>query len=280
MIIGLLLLALTGAHAAPDPSTPEPTSVPTPDPATDPASGAPSRTGPERCPPSPPDRSAAFSEELRRAKHLYRSGCHGWALEVLQDLDLRRRLQTVPETEDIEQRKYLGEVLLVVGRKQEARDTFLLLLREHPDAYLGLLEHSPEAVELFDTVRAEIENQRPDPIPTPDIPPRPLITYLPLGVAHFKAGDRGRGRAYAFSEGALIGVTAVTYVLIPRGDPGTYDEQVLRRILPLRIMNISATAGIITLYAISQADASNRWRRRHRTTLIVSPTGVGIQGRF
>jgi len=280
MIIGLLLLALNGAHGAPEADAPGSTVAPS----ADAPAPAPSSTA-DPCQAAPPDRGAPFEQELDRAKRLYRRGCHGWALEILQDLDLRRRLSDVPVDIAVEQRKYLGEVLLILGRRQEARRTFELLLVEHGDTQMGLLEHAPDAVALFETVRGELDRQRPDPDPPPAFQARKAVTYLPFGVAHFRAGDAGLGRRYAILEG-LFFATAVTTAIAAPGGPAGISEQtgqeLYRRALVFRIVNFAANAGFVTVYTVSQVQASRRWRRSRgvRAQVLLGPGGVGIRGSF
>lgn len=267
MLIGLLLLVLTGARAAPgaEPPSPSPPTEPGP------AQSVPSPSDP--CQADPPDRSAPFALELERAISLYRQGCHAWALDLLRDLDVRRQLAVQAPPEAIEQRRYLGEVLMVLGRRQEAEDTFRLLLTEHPDTQMGLLQHAPEAVNLFEQVKASIERR---PVGPADKPPRrKAYTYLPFGVAHFAAGDSRRGLLYGSVQGAFYGVAIATFILGPGGPPGSGNADAVRRGRLFRALNFTSNAGFLLTYTFSQLDARQRWRAKY--DLAVSPTGVGVR---
>lgn len=272
MILGLLLLALTGAHGAP---AAEPPDSPPP---TTPAE-SPGTPRVDVCQARPADRSAPFVDELERAKRLYRRGCHEFALELFRALDVRRQLADVDEELAIDQRAYLGEVLLVLGRREAARGVFELLLIDHPDTQLGLLEHDPDAVALFESVKASLSSRVPDPPPELILPRRPAWSYLPFGVAHAMNGDRGRARTYGLSLGVLATTSLVSAAFVPTG-PIDAAPDVLRRASRARAVNWSSTGAFLVVYAISQADASARWKARKRAELVVSPRGVGVSGRF
>lgn len=283
MLTGLLLLGLSIASAAP------PTTGPTDPP--EPAQVVPQAPPPpDPCQGAPPDRSASFSDELERAKRMYRDGCHDWTLTLLQDLDVRRRLAPTDAELEIDQRLYLGEVLLVLGRRQEARDTFELLLTEHPEARMGLLEHDPDAVNLMERVRAEVAARGPT-LP-PEIPPRParpFRTYLPFGVGHRFNEDRGAALGFGLTQAGLAITAATTLVIYEaryRGLKEVDDDtpELLAQIWRVRAINWASAVGFVITYAASQSHLSRRYERRwteqHTPKLTISPAGIGIQGRF
>lgn len=270
MIIGLLLLAWTGARAAPaaeDPGAPPTATEPPPVSAPD-----------DPCRAAPPDRNAPFDQELSRAIDLYRRGCHEWALDLLRDLDVRRQLAAEPPARASDQRKYLGEVQLVLGRRQEAEDTFRLLLAEQPEAEMSLLVHAPEAVNLFTRIKADLTPRPPGPDPSlTDIPRRPLYTYVPFGTAHFAAGDTRRGLGYGAVQGAFYGVAVATFVLLPRGPAGSRNADTVRRDRTLRAINFAANTGFVVTYTLSQLDARRRWRARYGVSVGLGPSGVSLR---
>lgn len=277
MFIALTLLLGSVASAAPEPA--DPTAPPS---AVQPAADPP----PDPCRSDPPDRTSAFEAELERAKTLYRRGCHAWALDLLRDLDVRRRLTPVDAASEIDQRLYLGEVLLVLGRRQEASDAFELLLSDHPTAEMGLLEHDPDAVDLLERIRAALESRLPPTPPElPPLPRRPLWTYTPYGVGHLANKDRGSFLAFGGVQLAFIATTAVTSAIFPRDwktlrIPKEDDPASFNRLVTLKAINYGAAAGFVVTYAISQASLSREWKRQQRARLQVTPTGARLQGRF
>ena len=219
------------------------------------------------CAAEPPDRLAPYASELNRARSLYRRGCHAWALDLLRALDIRRRLEPVDLEQTIEQRKYLGEVLLVLGKRQQAEDTFRLLLIDHPEVEMGLLLHDPAAVDLFEQVRASIRTEPNIEEPSYKLPRRPLKSYLPLGAGHFQAGRTRQGTSMALIQGAFLVGAWTTAITAPRGPWSTRDEAKLRRANRFRAVNISLNVGFLTSYIVSQRAVQKRWRAENHSTI-------------
>ncbi|TVQ90077.1 MAG: hypothetical protein EA397_14090 [Deltaproteobacteria bacterium] len=228
------------------------------------------------CAASPPDASAPFESELERARSLYRRGCHDHALDLLRALDLRRRLERVPERQLVRTLFYLGEVELVLGRREEARAIFESLLNLVPNASPNLLEHDPDAIDLFDGVKASRPPpppQEPAPPPTPpqfsnrDLPARGALTYAPYGVGHLLLGDKRRALGYGGAQIALGSTMIVTHQIFdrqfPSGGPAEGPGE-LRRATLLRSLNYGALLGLLSTYAVSQLDATRRWRKSQR----------------
>ncbi len=266
MLIALVALWLPLAGAAP----PEPPAAPA--------------VEDEICRSAPPDPDAPFPEELDRAKRLYRLGCHTWALAHLSSLDVRRRVEAVPDELDLEARLYLGEVLFVLDRPADARRTFEAALLDHPDATMGLLEHDPDVADLFRAVKAELQARRPVVPVEPDLPPRPRWTYLPYGIGHLRKGDSPRFLLYGGGQLAFATVAAVTWAVHRRTWPGPVEEEEINNSLRVKAVNYGATLGFVAVYLASQVDAGRRWRAEQRARLDLTPTrdgaAVGVRGRF
>lgn len=268
----LAALWLATASAAPnDPVAPSSAPEPQPDPGAE-------------CRSDPPDRTRPFGAELERAKELYRRGCHAWALDLLRDLDVRRRIEPVDTNVAIDARLYLGEVQYVTGARADARATFEALLVEHPVLSMGLFEHDPDAVDLFNVVKASLSAQTAPPPPI-DVPPRPIWTYLPYGVAHLHNKDRDR--AFGWAAGQLICGSAAlgTYVYIRvRWPVRSNDPAEYARRLPVYVANWSSNVCFAGLYVGSQIDATRRYRARFRARarITVLPDGALLtaDGRF
>lgn len=273
MLTVLLGLLLTTAQAAPpgDPVSGSPAPV---DARPVPAAPAPA---PDPCRAPPPDAEAPFDAQLDQAKRLYRSGCHSWALAYLTSLDVRRRLEDLPSELDIDTRMYLGEVFFMLDRREDARDTFEALVVQHPTAQMGMLEHDPDVVDLFVAVKAEVVARTVD-APELRIPRRPVVTWLPFGVAHFRAGDHGRGLAWGGGQLTCLGGAVATWAVGRNRFPGPVEEFELGAANLLHAVNLTANACFFALWIGSQADAELRWRQRQKELLGVAP-GVLVDAR-
>lgn len=299
MLVALTGLWLLTAHAAPgdpapvdppatgaDPSTGAPESRPSPTPGPEPTrpSATPSRD--PTCRSDPPNPDAPFAEELDRARRMYRLGCHGWALALLSSLDVRRRIEDVPPQLDLDTRLYLGELYFVLDRPDDARRTFEAVVLDHPDAVMGLLEHDPDVLDLFETVKSEVtRRQAARSTEPPSLPARPLWTWLPYGLGHLRGNDKLRFTLYGGGQLVCAGVAAATWVVHRRTWPGTVSvPQEIPRSLRLKAINYTASAGFIALYIASQVSATRRWKddKRAELDMAVSPDGMGltVRGRF
>lgn len=228
----------------------------------------------EGCTADPPRPSAPFSDELDRAKSLYRIGCHNRALDMLRTLDVRRRLESVEPSLVVKALMYLGEVELVLGRRDQARVHFETLLIFDPNAKMSLLEHDPDAVSLFESTKATFQLRRPStplpPIPSSDLPRRPLQTYLPLGIGLHRSGDRHRARLHrslqAFFLANSVASWAIHEVRWPSGGPANLPRD--RNIAyALKSWNYGAVLGVATSYVIAQVGLTRRWRQAQREEL-------------
>lgn len=228
----------------------------------------------EGCTADPPRPSAPFSEELERAKSLYRIGCHSRALDMLRTLDVRRRLENVEPSLVVKALMYLGEVELVLGRRDQARVHFETLLIFDPNAKMSLLEHDPDAVSLFESTRATFQPRRPTtplpPIPNSELPKRPLETYLPLGIGLSRAGDPRRASRHrllqAFFLANSVASWAIHEVRWPSGGPASLPRD--RNIAyALKSWNYGAVIGVATSYIIAQVGLTRRWRQAQREEL-------------
>ncbi|MFK7931512.1 MAG: hypothetical protein AB8H79_25255 [Myxococcota bacterium] len=286
MVLWFGLSTAMAAAPAPDPGGSAPTDAPIPAQTPDGVDSPSPTTKADPCESAPPRRDAPFEQELERAKVLYRRGCHSRALDLLTHLDLRRQLAPVPPAVEQQQRLYLGEVLLVLGRRQQARDTFELLLVAHPDVRMGLLEHDPAAIALLELVRAEVvQRDPPPPPPLAPLPRRPMWTYTPYGLGHLKNKDKASFVLYGGMQAAFIATTAYTSATFPRDwkttrRPRTENPEDFRRMWTLKGINYAAGAGFLATYLLSQRRVTREWRRQQRKQLQVRPTGTGVQGQF
>lgn len=231
---------------------------------------------PDPCRVAPPSPSTPFAEELERARALYRRGCHSFALDLLRALDARRRIEPVPRPLLVKTLLYLGEVELVLGRRDEARAVFEALLLLVPDASMNLLEHDPDAIDLFELVKARRPpppppvRQEPAPITNRDLPKRRAITYAPYGIGHFAEGDRARAYTYGGAQLAF-GATAMAAHFVfnqrwPSGGPPDGRRDLIQAHI-VRGVNYGALIGLAATFVISQVDTTRRWRAAQRREL-------------
>jgi hypothetical protein len=199
-----------------------------------------------------------------------------WALDLFQALDGRRRVEGVDPVASVEARLFLGEVLFVLGRRDEARAIFEALLSENPDTKMSLLEHDPEVIDLFEVVRASIPGPiGPEPPVLFDIPRRPRSWILPFGIPQALAGD-DRGWPVQLAGQGGCGTLALSSYLLHRTWIGTSDvrQQDLALSVTLKAVNYASHACFIAFYVGSQVRATRTWRERHIPKVMLGPTGV------
>jgi hypothetical protein len=233
----------------------------------------------DACRAEPPSATAPFADELERAIALYRRGCHRWALDLLRALDTRHRVERVERAHALRAALYLGELELVLGRRDDARAVFESVLLFDPTATMSLLEHDPDAVDLFDRTRATLPEAALPPLEIPrfplrDLARRPLLTYAPLGIGVRASGDRPRALAQGVLEGGLmLNMFASWYAFdrrwpyggdVPKGDNAVRE---LRLAWGLRTWNYASVTAWATSWALSQAGLSRRWRAQERERL-------------
>ena len=241
-------------------------------PATDPA---------EACRVAPPDPTAPFADELTRAIALYRGGCHRWALDLLRALDLRRKVEEVPRALSARAGLYLGELELVMGRPDEARAVFESVLLFEPDVSMSLLEHDPDAVDLFERTRATLPASvlpklTPPSFTAKELVNRRLLTYVPLGIGPRAAGERRLALQVGLAEGFLGGNMLLSWYLFNQRWPSGGQiidtnvgspEAELRAAWTLRAWNHGAAITWVTSWAVTQATLNRRWRAAERARL-------------
>jgi len=247
MLAATLLGALASA-AEPDEPTPDGAMVP--------------------CQAEPANPSAPFAQELDRAIALYRRGCHRWALDLLRALDIRRRVEPVARTTAVRAMLYLGELELVLGRRDEARGVFESVLLFDPNASMSLLEHDPDAVDLFTRTRAAMPasvlvTPTPPDFPNSELPRRRAITYLPLGIGVRAAGYRDEAITFAIIEGLWhLNMFAAWYMFQQRFPSSAQlaSEQAgdLRYVVGLKAWNYGAATAWLTTWGIAQASITRR----------------------
>ena len=177
----------------------------------------------------------------------------------------------------LESRQYLAAAYLYVDRPRDARQQFLLLLRENPDYELDPLQFSQDVLRVFRAVRerelrrraerqereraaaallrdaAMIERLRALAAVNEHENSR-LVATLPFGVGQFQNGHEGLGWVLAISSGLLAATSITTFLIhqsLANPDPRTVPRVEWERAeLGLALANQIAT-GLLGLVAVA-----------------------------
>lgn len=175
--------------------------------------------------------AASAQDALRNAKNLFIYQDYGRAAEVLDSLLHPNIL--LDEADDVRiAREYLGASLWYLGRKDEARNEFTLLLLGASTHRLDPFQHVPEMISFYEALRQELIAQkaiRPDggepedPAPRSQtirlrretIEKRPFVAmFIPFGVGQYQNGDTTLGTVFLVSEVLALSATIASYFLI------------------------------------------------------------------
>ncbi len=209
----------------------------------------------------------AGSEELATAIRHYRSG----------ELELARTtLIALLNDEGVEDREllvqarvYLGEVLFVLDRPEEAVAAFRAILEHEPDYRLDPYEHPPDVVDFYETLRGAIrdlgfdEDQQPEPEPLPSPQSLPPLALAPFGIHQFRQRHIAKGLLLSSGEAALMTGSLVTAIKL-YGDHDADSEADEQALTDRRLANRIMAGGFYGLWLVGIIDAAVSWRREQR----------------
>lgn len=177
--------------------------------------------------------------------------------------------------------RILGLSLFYQDRQPEARAAFLTYLRAEPDAHLDPALVPPEAITLFEDVRArnlaEIESLRPKPKKK-----RYLLLNLVPGAGQFQNGDRGKGIVIAAGMGTLLAANIGSYYWLRSNCDnetrvcGDVDGDDARTARNFQTVNLLSGVGAIGLFAYSVVDGYLGYRAAETAENNPTPNYLGI----
>jgi len=278
MVLVLILMNLGGPAWAQDPSIQE------------------SPLPPEE--PSEAEAGNLYGEVLANAKRRYFSGNHLDALDLLQSLEIRLLQGEFPGADlKSETLVFLGEVLFVLDRREEAVRSFTTLLQTDPGFPISPYHHPIEVVRAFESTREEVQRQRQLAL-TPTIdepyepPPLPLRGYMPLGIPQFSEGRVGAGLWFGSLQMGLGIASLAVYSRLDANNvapdvhpQGWTEEEVMNNVQSQRYM-IQWPLGIAFYgtWLWSHSDARRSWKAEHQGPVALVPNsranGFALEGRF
>ena len=165
--------------------------------------------------------------------------------------------------------RILGLSLFYQERMLEARAAFLEYLRSEPDAHLDPALVAPEAITVFEDVRArnlaEIESLRPKPKKK-----RYLLLNLVPGAGQFQNGERVKGVVIAVGLGSLIAANVATYYWLKNNCDsqtrvcGNADDDGAGKARDYQTVNQLTGVAAIGVYAYSVIDGYLGYRSAKR----------------
>ncbi len=165
--------------------------------------------------------------------------------------------------------RILGLSLFFQERFLEARAAFLEYLRSEPDAHLDPALVPPEAITLFEDVRArnltEIESLRPKPKKK-----RYLLLNLVPGAGQYQNGDKTKGVVVAVGLGALLAANVATYYWLKNNCDsetrvcGNTDEGGANKARDYQTANQITGVAAIGVYAYAIIDGYMGYRAANR----------------
>lgn len=180
---------------------------------------------------------------------------------ALDDVDLRQQA-----------RVYLGELLYVRGQQDAAFKVFETVLLEDPGYRIDPFRHPPDVCGFFEVVRASVAPMRPAGPPTVELPRNARLGF---GLYQYQHQQPGRGTLFLVSQTAL-GLTSLVSFGVLLADHGVGDAEERRRIVTLRAVQWSTTAGFWGMYTWSVLDARAGWHDEVDPPVV----GIGASGRW
>ncbi|MCP4449776.1 MAG: hypothetical protein GY811_31260 [Myxococcales bacterium] len=190
--------------------------------------------------------------------------------------------------------RVLGLALFFQERLLEARAAFLDYLRSEPDAHLDPALVPPEAITLFEDVRArnlaEIESLRPRPKKK-----RYLLLNLVPGAGQRQNGDTTKGIIVAVGLGALLATNIGSYYWLKNkcddvtrvcGDAdeddarGARDMQVVNQFSGVAAVGVYTYAVIDGFLGYRAAKRAESMRTRHHMGFDLLPTKEGARAQW
>tara|TARA_R110002073_G_scaffold300298_1_gene467602 strand:- start:17961 stop:18740 length:780 start_codon:yes stop_codon:yes gene_type:complete len=165
--------------------------------------------------------------------------------------------------------RILGLSLFYQERILEARAAFLEYLRSEPDAHLDPALVAPEAITVFEDVRArnlaEIESLRPKPKKK-----RYLLLNLIPGAGQFQNDERAKGVIIAVGLSSLIAANVATYYWLKNNCDsqtrvcGNADDDGAGKARDYQMVNQLTGVAAIGVYAYSIIDGYLGYRSAER----------------
>lgn len=241
-----------------------------------------------------------FADDLTDFEHaraLYAKRNYAGAVAALESMVGSDPPRVTERLLVLESRKYLAASLLFVGKRDESRAQFRLLLAQEPNYAIDPLAFPTEVVTLFEKVKAEFQSQlaelRAEQQRRKEEEQRldqeraqaeranlerlfrlaqesetrqensRWIATIPFGVGQFQNGHKSFGMALAVLEGLSAAVSVATYVghqQVADDRPGQNEERDAARVEKLwRTSNQAAFGAFAVLALIGIIDAHVRF---------------------
>lgn len=160
-------------------------------------------------------------------------------------------------------RMYLGEMLYLQQKEDEARRLFEAVLNTDPGYTIDPFVHPPDVYGFFETVRAYLVTPQPPAAPLRS--PAPSSAYLGFGLYHFQSGQPRKGTRIAVLQSlagavSLFGFAGLMDDRQYLDEGGTLDRLKLRR-----SVQWTSTAAFYGVWAWAAADAHQHWRSSDAT---------------
>ncbi len=204
----------------------------------------------------------------------------------------------------LESRKYLGATYLFLGKEDEARAQFRLLVQEDPEYDIDPVAFPDAVVRTFKEVKVEVttelerraaleaarkqrqraqeleeliqQQQRMEALEelaateTVEKVNSRWIAALPFGIGQFQNEDRGLGIMFAVTESAFLAASIATFIghnSLRDENPAPEDLDRARRVeRALRIGNWVSVGALLSFYVAGVVEAEVRFKPVIRTT--------------
>jgi tetratricopeptide (TPR) repeat protein len=223
---------------------------------------------------SPSARAAPASQELADARSRFRAGAYPDAIAALSAL-LYPQSRLSDPAELAEAHLLLGVSYFETGRRESAArelDSALFLDRTLT-IEAGLF--SEDAVAFFDAKKKELERRaQAEEERTRLARERAairrflasavvvekrnyLLNFVPFGTGQFQNGQRGKGMAFAISQGVLAGgsIGLASYQVIRYGLSGKVPREEVDAVRRIQVLQVAAGAAFYGLWVWSVVDA-------------------------
>jgi tetratricopeptide (TPR) repeat protein len=228
--------------------------------------------------------SAAPALQLDRGRDSFKRGDWQSAIEVV-NLLLYPELQLARKEQVVEAHILLGAAFYQTGDRERAREEFQRALEIEPEQSISTRLFSEGAVRLFEETKTdlriakeredekrrvaqrlkEIEDYRKSLIVYETHPY--YVNFIPFGAGQFQNRQRGKGLAFAISQGVTLGASAGIFLYlaskfglvstsVPIEEAGTVRN--------LQGVEIATGAAFLALYAWSMFDSLLNYQPRRR----------------
>lgn len=235
---------------------------------------------PQGGPVVPPDAEELFDahQRLELAVRAYQAGNHEEARTSLALLVNDPRVSDAVLRQHA--RIYLGEILYVQGQEDAAFKVFETVLLEDQSFKVDPFMHPPDVCGFFEVVRASVSALAAETIPAPP-PPSSRFAWAGFGAWQRAQGNRRFGNLLMSGQVILGAVSMTTHAMILSDRTYTLGTPEETRILALRAVQWTSTAGFWGLYAWGTLDAREKLRAAETGRAEAAPpVGIGVSGRW